>query len=373
MTLRNELAASPTPSDGELAAGITEHLQDFLSFRGAETAGLDADFANEVLNRLTSFILNGGKRTRPIFAWWGWRAAGGTEHGRDASATLRAASALELLQTFALVQDDVMDGSAIRRGRPALHREFANDHYGGAWLGDPTHYGSSMAVLAADLTLVWAEEMFTDALALLPAARERGRVPWRAMHTEMVVGQFMDIRSQACSDETEAMPLRVNRLKTAAYSIERPLHLGAVLAGASDKVISGLRSYGAAVGCAYQLRDDLLDLYGAPEQTGKPRGGDLREGKRTLLLAAGLRKAREHADSETVHRLTSVIGDTGLTDTDVHAIADLLTDLGAPEVVQQRLDEFMDEATRCLAATPVTAVADQELHRLAHDAVARNR
>ncbi|MFC7328141.1 polyprenyl synthetase family protein [Marinactinospora rubrisoli] len=358
-------------SPGDLSAAVTRHLRDFLARRSLDAAGLDARFADEVIDRLTSFVLDGGKRMRPTFAWWGWRAAGGAPEGPAATATLRAASALELVQTFALVQDDVMDGSALRRGRPTLHMEFADEHRSAAWSGESGRYGASMAVLAADLALVWAEEMFTDALDGLPDARERARVPWRAMHTEMVVGQFMDLRSQASGEETESLPLRIGRLKTAAYSVERPLHLGAAIAGASEEVVSGLRRYGAAVGCAYQLRDDLLDLYGDPDRTGKPIGGDLREGKRTLLLVLGLRTARERADAETVRTLRSAVGDPGLTETDVRAIAGILADLGAKDAVERRLGDLVDEATRCLAATPVAPVACRELQRLAHDTVTR--
>ncbi|MDT0300913.1 polyprenyl synthetase family protein [Streptomonospora wellingtoniae] len=357
--------------DGALHEAVLGHLEDFLGRRSLTVLGLDADFADEVFDRLARFVLDGGKRIRPTFAWWGWRAAGGAEDGPEAAAALRAASALELVQAFALLQDDVMDRSAVRRGRPAVHVEFANEHRSQGWFGDPDRYGESAAVLASDLALVWAEDMFTGALRHMPDARERAREPWLAMHTEMVVGQFLDLRSQVRSDAAESTPLRVNRLKTAAYSAERPLHLGASLADASEETVSALRRYGEAIGSAYQLRDDLLDLYGETARTGKAVGADLREGKRTLILAVGLRRARERGDRDAVQTLDSAIGDPGLTDADVRTVADLLAALGARKAVEQRLAALLDQGTGCLTDAPITPVAREELRRRAHGAIAR--
>ncbi|WP_084722891.1 polyprenyl synthetase family protein [Streptomonospora alba] len=368
---RQEAPCSAADGQDPLRAAVTGHLQDFLARRGSAVAGLDADFADEVFDRLARFVLEGGKRIRPTFAWWGWRAAGGAEDGPEAAAALRAGSALELVQAFALIQDDVMDRSTVRRGTPAAHVRFAEDHRTQGWFGDPDRYGENTALLAADLALVWAEDMFTEALSRMPAARERARRPWRAMHTEMVVGQFLDLRSQARSDEAESTPLRINRLKTAAYSAERPLHLGAALADASEEVVSALRRFGEAIGSAYQLRDDLLDLYGDPAQTGKAVGADLREGKRTLLLAVGLRRARARGDRDAVQALDSAIGDPGLTDADVRTVADLLVALGARQAVEQRLAALVDAGTRSLADAPITPAAYEELRRRAHGVITR--
>ncbi|WP_386699574.1 polyprenyl synthetase family protein [Streptomonospora arabica] len=367
----HEASCPAACGDACLREAVTRHLEDFLGRRSPAVAGLDVDFADEVLDRLARFVVEGGKRVRPTFAWWGWRAAGGADDGPEAASALRAASALELVQAFALFQDDVMDRSEVRRGEPAVHVRFANDHRSKRWLGDPDHYGQSAALLAGDLALVWAEDMFTEALSHMPDARERARGPWRAMHTEMVVGQFLDMRSQARGDTAESTPLRVNRLKTAAYSAERPLHLGAALADANEKVVQALRRYGEAVGSAYQLRDDLLDLYGEPAQTGKAVGADLREGKRTLLLAVGLRRARERGDREAVRMLDSAIGDPGLPDADVRAVADLLAALGAKKAVEQRLAALLREGTRSLADAPITPVAYEELRRRADGAITR--
>lgn len=372
-------APEPTTGTGtaadnglEMKQAVARHLTAFLDRRRRAAIRIDAEFTAEVVERLESFVLDGGKRIRPTFAWWGWRAAGGCEHGAAATTALQAASALELIQACALIQDDVMDGSDVRRGRPAIHVAFADAHRDGGWPGDPHQYGRSAAVLAGDLALVWADDMLADALKKDPAAWTRAHEPWHAMRTEMIAGQFLDVRAQARADEAESTALRVNRLKTAAYSVERPLHFGAALADEDGRLVGTLREYGAAVGSAFQLRDDLLDLYGDPAQTGKPLGGDLREGKRTLLLAVGLREARQRGDPEALETLTAATGSPGLTERDVREIADLLHDLGAKDAVLNRLHEHLDDAVYRISEAPIDASARAALHRLAHGAAVRS-
>ncbi|GAB3477105.1 polyprenyl synthetase family protein [Nocardiopsis coralliicola] len=368
-----ETGRSAGAEQQEAVAYVTGHLDGFVRRHRGELARVDPDFAAEVVDRLHRFVLGGGKRTRPAFAWWGWRAAGGDPSGPRARAVLRAAAGLELVQAFALLQDDVMDGAQLRRGSAAVHVRFAQDHRAGRWRGDAARYGASAAILAADLALVWAEEMLTDALAPYPEALQRVRAPWRSLHSEMVVGQFLDLRTQARGDASVAAPMRINRLKTAAYSVERPLQIGAAAADAGTAVVRALRSYGALVGSAYQLRDDLLDLYGAPEQTGKPLGGDLREGKRTLIVAVGLREAGRRGDAEAAARIEAALGDAALTEDGVRAVARLLEGLGARSAVERRLAGLAERGVRSLDRVPITAAARDQLGRLARSAAVRAR
>ncbi|WP_082127212.1 polyprenyl synthetase family protein [Allosalinactinospora lopnorensis] len=371
--------ASPAPSaalaahaqlDTRVAAGVAKCLSDYFAARRAAARGNDACFTEEIVEHLERFTLGGGKRMRPRFAWWGWRAAGGPESGKQATAALRAVSALELIQACALIQDDVMDGSTMRRGHPAMHVAFAGTHRVNGWAGDPERYGASVAVLAGDLALAWADDMLDEAVED-PGARSRVREPWRAMRTEMIAGQFLDIRAQARSDESEATALRVNRLKTAAYSVERPLHFGVALAGADGDLVRALRGYGSDVGTAFQLRDDLLDIYGDPSRTGKPVGDDLREGKRTLLLAIGLRRAREREDRGAARALRAAVGDSGLTEDDVRAIGALLDELGARAAVEERLHGLLERGLRHIAEAPIGGTARDALRALAHKATSR--
>ncbi|HWM06568.1 MAG TPA: polyprenyl synthetase family protein, partial [Actinophytocola sp.] len=280
----------PTAVDQSIDAAVHRHVEDFLARylaeRRAELPELAATFAQAV-DTLSDFALRGGKRLRPTFAWWAWRAAGGPADGPQARAVLHAVSALELIQTCALVHDDLMDASELRRGRPTVHVRFTEAHRAGGWLGEPERFGMAAAILLGDLALAWADDMFSGA-ALTPRMREAAREPWQAMRAEMFAGQYLDVLAQAEGDESEERALGVARLKTAAYTVERPLHMGVAFAGAGPATIEAVRTFGTDIGVAFQLRDDLLGVYGDTVVTGKPAGDDLREGKRTLLVALGL-------------------------------------------------------------------------------------
>ncbi|QBI53491.1 polyprenyl synthetase family protein [Streptomonospora litoralis] len=379
---------APAPLDGDIAGAVAAFLGEFFADRraaveerppddAADAGGgldtvLDAEFQSEVVARLAEFTLSGGKRIRPVFAWWGWRAAGGTADGPAAHAALRAASALELVHACALIQDDVMDGSVLRRGRAALHAAVAEQHRRSRWSGGSGRYGESVAVLAGDLALVWADDMLDEALEEL-GARGGARVPWRRMRTELIAGQFLDLRAQAGRQESPDAALRVDRLKTAAYSVERPLHLGAALAGAGGGLVAALRGYGAGIGTAFQLRDDLLGLYGDPAVTGKPVGEDLREGKRTLLLALGVERALARGDAESAAALRDGAGEPELTAADAARLAALLEALGARAAVEERIARLVDEGLAHIRGAPMPGEARRALETMAVQAGTRIR
>ncbi|RKT55281.1 polyprenyl synthetase family protein [Saccharothrix australiensis] len=284
------------PLDDELPARLHGELAAFLRRRP------QVEQAAELTAELSGLVLSGGKRLRPTFAWWGWRAAGGASRGPRAEPVLRALIALELLQACALVHDDVMDRSATRRGRPTAHRAFATRHERARWAGDPDHYGECAAILVGDLALAWADDALVT--AGLPAdALARAWAPWQAMRTEMIAGQHLDLLAGARREESVERTLVVARLKTASYTVQRPLHLGAALADAPPEVTAALCAFGRDIGVAYQLRDDLLGVFGDEEVTGKPVGDDLREGKRTPLMAIALDLARAAGRPDVVRSL----------------------------------------------------------------------
>lgn len=365
-------ADDPQSLDDRVVDTVVHCLAEYLAARRGAVRESDACVADEVVARLERFTLGGGRRMRPLFAWWGWRAAGGAPSGPMAHGALQAASALELIQACALVQDDVMDGSATRRGQPAMHTALAEEHRAAGWKGDPGRYGRSVAVLAGDLALVWADDLLDEVLVDF-GGRGRVRDPWHAMRTEMIAGQFLDIRTQAAADESEAAALRVDRLKTAAYSVERPLHFGAALAGADSELVSTLRAYGADIGTAFQLRDDLLGMYGDPARTGKPVGDDLREGKRTLLLSIGLKQARQRGDRAAEDTLRAAAGDAGLTADDIEAVAGLLDDLGARDAVEEYLHRLVERGLRQVADSAIAGDTRARLAELARWATAHVR
>ncbi len=333
--------------DREVRLRVEETLRHHVAERCEEAEGVDDVFRAQLAAAVSTFALRGGKRMRAAFLWWGWRAAGGDPDGRDAPAVLRIAAALELLQTCALIHDDVMDDSALRRGRPALHVDFAHRHRQDGMLGDPGTYGRSVATLAGDLALAWADDLFAESLPDGPARRGAQGV-WRAMRTEMVAGQFLDLHTQATGRPSAATALRVAYLKSALYTVERPLHLGAVLGGADDELVGGLRFVGHNAGLAFQLRDDLLGVFGDPRRTGKPAGDDVRQGKTTYLVALALARAEALGDEEARAVLRRSLGDRTLTPERLARFRDVLIDLGVRAAVEERIERLGEIAVRRL-------------------------
>lgn len=326
------------PSDvEEVRTKVEGLLSEYLDERVTAADKLDQEFADALAARLAAFTLDGGKRLRSVLAWWGWLAGGGAAGGAGARSALRACSAIEILQSFALAHDDVMDATPTRRGAPSFHAAHTAEHRARALAGDARRYGESMAILVGDLAMAWADDLLHESVEGLPT-RGAAHAVWRNMRTEVMAGQFLDLRAQACGERSERSALRIDLLKTATYTVERPLHLGAAMAGASAETVTALRGYGGDVGVAFQLRDDLLDAYGDPVRTGKETGEDLREGKNTLLLAAGIRLAGEQGDTEALRTLRLVGGPPELVDPE--GAAHVLERVGARNLVRRRCREL---------------------------------
>ena len=267
-------------------------LDAFLRERSRDVETLDPALA-PVTRAIRELVAAGGKRLRPAFVYWGHRAAGGV----DDRGIVPVAAAVELLHTFALLHDDVMDRSETRRGSTAAHRALASEHRRGAWRGDPDWFGVSAAILAGDLTFVWADDLFEQSPAA-PLALARARRGFSTLRAEVMAGQYLDLRLAALPCPDEASAQHVALLKSGRYTVTRPLQLGVALAtGDPDPALTdALTTYGDAVGVAFQLRDDVLGLFGDPAETGKSCVDDLREGKRTLLVLRALaRRVRARA------------------------------------------------------------------------------
>jgi geranylgeranyl diphosphate synthase type I len=314
------------------------------------------------------FVLRGGKRTRPAFAWAGWLGAGGDPDGPHAAAVLRACASLELIQAAALIHDDIIDASATRRNFPTVHVSFAARHRALGWTSDPDRYGVGVAILLGDLALAWADDMLRAA-GLEAAAQRRLAPVWAAMRTEVLGGQVLDIAGEAGGDESVDAAMRINRYKTAAYTVERPLHLGAAIAGADDALVGAYRTFGTDIGIAFQLRDDLLGVFGDPAVTGKPSGDDLRTGKRTALLAAALERAdaRDPALGELLRRRIGA----RLDDTEVARLREVITEVGAVAAVERRIAELTETALTALESSSAAPEAKRRLREMAIAATRR--
>lgn len=349
--------------DGDVVAAVEGELTDWLAERVCEARLVDGEFGDEIAARLERFVTGGGKRLRSRFAWWGWRAADGAACGEQARAALRLAAALEVLQGMALIHDDVMDGSTLRRGVPAVHVDFAARHGAAGMRGSADRFGESAAVLTGDLALAWADDLVADTVLPAPVAREV-RALWRAMRLEMVAGQYLDVRTQAAREVCAERALRVAYLKSAAYTVERPLGLGAALAGAPPAMRDDLESAARSVGLAFQLRDDVLGVFGDPDRTGKPSGDDVRDGKVTYLVAVAEDLARQSGDRAALGVLRTSSGDRDLTEEGLERYREVVTVLGALDAVEDKIDALVEESLLSLEKAAPAEPAHRELSRL---------
>ncbi|WP_174688237.1 polyprenyl synthetase family protein [Corynebacterium mastitidis] len=353
----------------DIPAATHRVLEDYLDSRLPEVAAIGEPVARAV-ERLRSFILNGGKRIRPLYGWAGFLGSAGLEGDEDPRAVLRAVSALEFIQACALIHDDIIDASDTRRGAATVHRSMEHQHRAQRWLGASDHFGRSVAILIGDLALTWAEDMLNDS-GLSDAALARARAPWRAMRTEVIGGQLLDVTLEATASEDIALAESVNRFKTAAYTVERPLHLGAAIAGAAPELTQAFRRYGRDVGMAFQLRDDVLGVFGDPAVTGKPAGDDLREGKRTVLLALAL-AATDENDPEAAGALRSGVG-TDLTPARLTELTSIISESGALAAVEGRIGALVDSGLAHLDAAAIAPGVRAALADLAVRSTARKK
>ncbi|BBZ08215.1 geranylgeranyl pyrophosphate synthase [Mycolicibacterium doricum] len=353
------------PSAAELAEAVTEQLRDYLSVRRRDAAYIGSDYA-ELTAALEEFVLRGGKRLRPAFAYWGWRAV--ADRPVD-SGVLMLFSALELLHACALVHDDVIDASATRRGLPTVHRLFADRHAEQGWHGSSEQFGLSAAILLGDLSLVWADDIVTSVDLPLAAHRRVQRV-WADIRTEVLGGQFLDIAAEASGAETVASAIAVNTYKTASYTVSRPLQLGAAAAADRPEVQEIFHQLGTDIGVAFQLRDDVLGVFGDPVVTGKPSGDDLRSGKRTVLLAEAVELA-DKTDPDTAAQLRSSIG-TDLSEPQVRELRWAIESVGALAAVEERIALLTRRSLEALDSAPIDAQAKAGLTELARLAANRS-
>ncbi len=356
------MTTSPLEAE-DLGARVQTALDAFVAIQAARLRDVAPELDPFV--EILSGLLSGGKRLRPAFCYWGWRGAGAP----DGDEIVRAAASLELLHACALIHDDVMDGSDTRRGRPAAHRRFAQLHRSAGWLGPADAFGTGGAILLGDLCLSWADELLYGS-GMADAALRSAKPVFDEMRTELMAGQYLDLLEQATGAGSVDGAMRVLRYKSAKYTVERPLQLGAALAGGAAGLHQAYSAYGLPLGEAFQLRDDVLGVFGDPAETGKPAGDDLREGKRTLLVAFALAEAAP-AGAEV---LRSRLGDPGLDEAGVDDLRTVITTSGALVRVEDLIARLTGQALDALEQAGPGLVAEPgawALAELAHAATVR--
>lgn len=343
---------------GAVAAPVDALLTAFLHRRTRELAALDPAL-EPVGEEIARLVTAGGKRLRPAFVYWGHRATGAPHEPE----VLKPAAAVELLHTFALIHDDIMDRSEQRRGGPATHIALAARHRDDGLAGDPAWFGVGGGILAGDLAFVWADQLL-DETTLPAAALDRARRVFTDLRVEVMAGQYLDLRLAGRVDASKEDSLRVSLLKSGRYTVTRPLQLGAALGRPSAALDTALRSFGDAVGVAFQLRDDVLGLFGDRGATGKETLSDLREGKRTMLVL----QARERCASGEREVLDAVVGDPGADETAADRVREIVVASGALAAVERQVEGYLDAAWKALSDVPQPArEALTELAMLAVD------
>ncbi|WP_434741262.1 polyprenyl synthetase family protein [Micromonospora sp. SH-82] len=349
----------PAPTDaGRLRARVDAELAAFIDRQGPRWPD---GAPRGLFTALHRFVLAGGKRLRPLFCYWGWRGAGGD----DGDEIVVAAAALELFHAFALIHDDILDGSDQRRGEPSVHRLFADLHTRSAWRGDPEAYGRNTALLCGDLCAAWADQMFHEC-GLTVEQVHRGYGTFSLMRTEVIAGEYLDLVS-GVGDGSVASALTVIRMKAARYTVTRPLQIGATLAGADAALLAALADFGDPLGDAFQLRDDVLGVFGDPSLTGKSVLDDLREGKPTVMMAL----ARSSADRVQSGRLRELFGNPELDATGATELRDIIESTGAREKIEQMIRVRTEAALAALETATLRDDARAALAALAAHATHR--
>jgi geranylgeranyl diphosphate synthase, type I len=358
---------------GETIEAISQRLDMFISAQrdAIADAGAEAALFVDAAARAAA----GGKRLRGRFCVAGWSAVEGVSKATQSlpEPVVAAAAALELFQAAALVHDDLIDNSDTRRGRPATHRALESVHRDAHWAGDAAAFGRSAAILLGDLLVAWSDDLFEEGLGdVSPARASAARSEYARMRRDVTLGQFLDIAEESAylsePDVRHAeRALRVASFKSARYSVQQPLAIGAALAGADAQQAAALAEFGHPLGMAFQLRDDVLGVFGDARETGKPAGDDLREGKRTVLIAF----ARE-ALAPTARRIVDeLVGDPDLEPDQIASLQQTIVDTGALERVEQLIAGYVREADRALAGARLDNAAVSRLRDLARAATVR--
>ena len=334
-----------------IADRVEARLDELLYAERERWAAFDAELAQPI-DEIRRLVLSGGKRLRPAFCHWGYVGAGG---GTNDQIDVDAGAAFELMHAFALFHDDVMDDAATRRGQPTTHAVAGAQHAANDWAGESRRFGEGVAILVGDLAFVYADQLMEG------ASPEAMRV-WNELRIELNIGQYLDILGSVQRVRAVDKAERICRYKSGKYTIERPLHLGSVLAAPEreHELFPALSAYGLPLGDAFQMRDDVMGAFGDAATTGKPVGGDLREGKPTPLLARAVRRATDEQRATL-----DLVGQPDMDDDTVARIQQTIVDTGALDELEDHITALTETAVSAIEGAPITEAAKTELVALA--------
>ena len=334
----------------DVASRVDKRLESLLAIECERWAKVDADLVPPI-DEIARLVLAGGKRLRPAFCFWGFVGAGGDPTDE---LVIDVGAALELLHAFALFHDDVMDGSLTRRGEPTTNAKFEASHGASKLAGESRRFGDGVAILVGDLAYVYSDQLMRN-------ASPQAWTIWNELRIELNFGQYLDMLGSAMNERRREKAERICRYKSGKYTIERPLHLGALLAApTSDDLIPVLSTYGLPLGDAFQMRDDVLGAFGDTAITGKPVGDDLREGKPTPLMAI----ATARANAVQLNEL-QLVGNQDLTPEQIARVQQVIRETGALDELESVITRLTDEAIAAVQNAPFTQAVRDELIALA--------
>jgi geranylgeranyl diphosphate synthase type I len=335
----------------DVAFRVDTRLEALLAVERERWAKVDADLVPPI-DEIARLVLAGGKRLRPAFCFWGFIGAGGDPTDE---LVIDAGAALELLHAFALFHDDVMDGSLTRRGEPTTNAKFEASHGANKLAGESRRFGDGVAILVGDLAYVYSDQLMRN-------ASPQAWTIWNELRIELNFGQYLDMLGSAMNERRREKAERICRYKSGKYTIERPLHLGALLAAPTrgDELTSVLSTYGLPLGDAFQMRDDVLGAFGDTAITGKPVGDDLREGKPTPLMAI----ATARANAAQLNEL-QLVGNQDLTPEQIARVQQVIRETGALDELESVITRLTDEAIAAVQSVPFTQAVRDELIALA--------
>ena len=335
----------------DVAYRVDKRLESLLAIERERWAKVDTDLVPPI-DEIARLVLAGGKRLRPAFCFWGFVGAGGDPTNE---LVIDAGAALELLHAFALFHDDVMDGSLTRRGEPTTNAKFEASHGANKLAGESRRFGDGVAILVGDLAYVYSDQLMRN-------ASPQAWTIWNELRIELNFGQYLDMLGSAMNERRREKAERICRYKSGKYTIERPLHLGALLAAPTrgDELIPVLSAYGLPLGDAFQMRDDVLGAFGDTAITGKPVGDDLREGKPTPLMAI----ATARANAAQLKEL-QLVGNQDLTPTQIARVQEVIRETGALDELETVITRLTDEAIAAVQHVPFAQAVRDELITLA--------
>lgn len=334
----------------DVASRVDKRLEALLAVERERWAKVDADLVPPI-DEIARLVLAGGKRLRPAFCFWGFVGAGGDPTDE---LVIDAGAALELLHAFALFHDDVMDGSLTRRGEPTTNAKFEARHGVEKLAGESRRFGDGVAILVGDLAYVYSDQLMRN-------ASPQAWTIWNELRIELNFGQYLDMLGSAMNERRREKAERICRYKSGKYTIERPLHLGALLAAPTrNDLIPVLSTYGLPLGDAFQMRDDVLGAFGDTAITGKPVGDDLREGKPTPLMAI----ATARANAAQLKEL-QLVGNQDLSPEQIARVQEVIRETGALDELETVITRLTDEAIAAVGHVPFTQSVRDELITLA--------